>query len=369
MSGGGRIELADVTLREGDQMPGREYTYEGKLAAGRALSRLGVSYIQAGFPITGEKDIRVTRDLAREVDADVSALARARPGDVDACLDAEADVVEVFAPLSDLHLEHAIGTTREEMLVMLTEAVDRAHDGGAAAHVSLVDAFRTDRAILAEAIDDLGVAEYVTLADSVGARTPDFVGPFLCGLGEDVDLSGVGVHFHDDLGVATANALRAVDAGIGKVDVSVASLGERAGNPAIEQVVVASVLDYDEDFGIDYRELLPVCEEVLETLGEEIDPRAAILGSEVTTHEAGIHTAAMLTEPSTFEPFDPEEFGGERRLIFGTGTGRGGAVKLLERADVTPTDEVVGEYLDRLAERGPLDTDEAVALARSAFDD
>lgn len=350
-------------------MPGRDYTYEQKLAAGRALSRLGVSYVQAGFPITGEKDIRVTRDLTREVDADVSALARARPGDVDACLDAEADVVEVFAPLSDLHLEHAIGTTREAMLELLTEAVDRAHDGGADVHVSLVDAFRTDTGHLVEAIDELRTTEYVTLADSVGARTPDFVGAFLRDLSEDVALEQVGVHFHDDLGVATANALRAIDAGIGKVDVSVASLGERAGNPALEQVVVASVLDHDENFGIDRRELVPVCEAVLTTLGEDIDPRTAILGHEVTTHEAGIHTAAMLTEPSTFEPFAPDTFGGERRLVFGAGTGRGGAVKLLERADVTPTDEVVREYLDRLAERGPLDTDEAVALARSTFDD
>lgn len=361
------MHLCDVTLREGDQMPGRSYSAEQKIAAGRVLDRLDVTFVQAGFPITGEKDREVIRELSADADADVIGLARATTGDVEAVLDANADVVEVFASLSDLYLEHALGKSQSEVFDMLGDAIDVAREGGARVHLTLADAFRTDPERLEEAFRTFPEVPFVNLADTVGARTPSSVRTLLDGLGERVDLSRVGVHFHDDMGVATANALAAYELGVGKADVSVASLGERAGNPAFEEVVVAGKTDHGDAFGVRTEELVPGCREVLDVFGEEVQPRKAVLGTEVTEHESGIHTVAMLDEPTVFEPYDPSDFGGQRRLLFGAGTGRTGARKLLVRADVEPTDERVIKYLDALGEHGPIKTDEAVALARERF--
>ncbi|PSQ05892.1 citramalate synthase [Halobacteriales archaeon QS_6_71_20] len=359
--------LCDVTLREGDQMPGRSYGIEQRVAAGRALDDLGVELIQAGFPVTGESDRETVRRLACDADvkARIVALARAVAGDVDAALTAEADVIEVMVPVSDLQLGHVLDESRETAFEMLVAAVERVRDGGATPHVTLVDAFRTEPSALIEAFERVPDVPTVSLADTVGARTPHTVHELLSALGASVDLSRAGVHFHDDLGVATANALAACDHGVGRIDVSVASLGERAGNAALEEVVVAGTTDLGVEFGVDTERVIPACTAVLDELDESVEPRKAVLGREVTEHESGIHTAAMVREPATFEPFAPADFGGGRRLLFGEGTGRGGARALLERAGVEPTDERVSGLLDALAERGPVDAEAAIDLAES----
>lgn len=363
------MRLCDVTLREGEQLPGRSYSVEQKLEAAQVLDELGVPFIQAGFPVTGESDRRVTRTLASSLDAAVVGIARAIPGDVDAALQAEADVVEVFAPLSTLQLTHVLDRPREDVFEAIREAVDQASAGGAAVHLCIVDAFRTEQRHLVDAIERFDDVEYLNLADTVGIRTPTSVRSFL----EDLcDASGVapgrlGVHFHDDLGVATATAMSAYEIGVGRVDVSVASFGERAGNASLEEVVAIADLEYDDPLGVDRSRLIPSCQTVLEGLGEAVQPRKALLGEEVVEHESGLHTAAMLDEPSVFEPFDPARFGGERRLVFGAGTGRGAARKLLARAGIEPDDETVQAFLERLAADGPMGTDEAVSLAERAF--
>jgi isopropylmalate/homocitrate/citramalate synthase len=363
------MHLSDVTLREGDQLPGREFTVEQKVDCARALDDLGLPFVQAGFPVTGETDREVLSELADGLDAEVIGLARALEGDVDAVVDTGAAVVELFVSLSDRHLEHLLGMSREEMLAMLASAVDYAHDRGATVHVTLADAFRTDQSHVVEVADRIGSVPYLTLADTVGARTPTSVRAYLDTLAADLDLGGVGVHFHDDMGCATANALAAYEAGVGKADVSVAGLGERAGNSPLEEVVVAAAVDHDDDLGVETGALVPTCRHVLETLGEEWDDRKAVLGRTVSEHESSIHTTAMLSDPATMEPYDPGRFGGERRLVFGAGTGASGARKLLDRAGVPADEETVTAFREALADRGPTDLDGAVALAADEFGD
>lgn len=357
------MRLQDVTIREGGQMPGRTYTVDARVAAARALDRLGLDYIQVGFPIAGDPDAAAITEAAADCDADVVAIARALERDVDAALDAEADVVEVFGPLSDLHLEHTVGLTREEMLSGMRDAVDRVHEGGATATLTLVDAFRTPPAVVADAVDAFDDVECVSFADTVGRATPRSVREFLDAVGESVDLQRTGVHLHDDVGCATANALVADELGVGRADVSVASLGERAGNTALEELVVASALDGEEAFGLSAEALIPACRDVLDILDESVAPRKAVLGDAVHEHESAIHVAAMLEAPSSMEPYDPARFGGARRLVFGSKTGRGGARRLLERADREVTDERVSTLLTRLADAGPMGLQEALALA------
>lgn len=354
--------LSDVTLREADQMPGRDYSIEQKVDAGRALDRLGVSYIQTGFPITGENDREVSRRLTDEVSAETIGLARATINDVDAVSDAKANIVEIILPLSDPHLKHTLGKSREEAFTIADQAIKHADAQDMIVHVSLIDAFRTDISHILDFFERFSIPEYINLADSVGARTPKTVHETLDLLKKSIDFDRVGVHFHDDMGVGTANTLTAYETGVAKADVSVASLGERAGNTAIEEVVVAGDLEHDQNFSIEPSRLVPVCEHVLDALGESVEPQKPVLGEAVATHESGLHTAAMLNDPNVFEPFDPTRFGGERCLLFGSGTGQSSARALLERAGVEPTDERIDELLLSLDKEGPLDLEEAIEL-------
>ena len=360
------VRFSDVTIREGGQMPGRSYDAATRVAAGRELDRLGLAYIQPGFAVAGEADRRAIETLAAECDADVVSIARAVAGDVEAALEAGADVIEVFGPLSSRQLEHTVGKTREAMLASMAEALDLAREGGATPHLTLVDAFRTDREHVVGAFERFDDVPVVSLADTVGAHTPADVAAVLDRLeGEGVDLGRAGVHFHDDLGVATANALTAGRAGVGKVDVSVAGLGERAGNPPLEEVVTAALVGERVDVDVRSGELVPVCRAVLGALGESVDPRKAVLGSEVTEHESPIHTAAMLSDPGVMEPYDPARFGGSRTLVFGAKTGRGAARRLLERAGREPTDERVDALLAALESEGPVELDGALDAAEN----
>ncbi len=359
------MRLSDVTIREGGQMPGRSYDAGTRIAAGRELDRLGLSSIQPGFAVASEADREAIATLAADCDADVVSIARAVTGDVEAALDAGADVIEVFGPLSALQLEHTVGTSRAEMLEAMADALDVAREGGATPQLTLVDAFRTDREHVVAAFERFADVPVVSLADTVGALTPAGVAEFLGALErEGVDLGRSGVHFHDDLGVATANALTAGRAGVGKVDVSVAGLGERAGNPPLEEVAVAGPVGGRVDVDVRSEELIPVCRAVLDALGESVDPRKAVLGPEVTEHESPIHTAAMLSEPSVMEPYDPTRFGGSRTLIFGQKTGRGAARRLLERAGREPTDDTIEALLAALQSEDPVELDGAVDIAR-----
>lgn len=364
MSDASPLRLRDVTLKEAEQAPNRDYSVDERVAAGRALDDLELPVIQAGFPAAGPDHAAVVERLAEaDLTATVSALARARGEDVDRALDAGADHVEVFVPVSDAHLEHVLGGTRAEAFDAAENALARAREGGVATGLTLMDAFRAEPGDLAAAFGRFREVATVTLADTVGGRTPPFVAGFLRTLAEaGVDLSRAGVHFHDDLGCATANALVAARTGVATVDVSVAGLGERAGNAALEEVAVGVRQD-GGDPGLADDALVPACRAAMDALGEPVDDRKAVLGEGVTTHEAGIHTAAMLDEPGTFEPYDPAAFGGERRLLFGAATGAGAARRLLRDAGREPTDDLVSALLEALADAGPVETERARELA------
>lgn len=356
------MELLDLTLREGEQRPGVEYTVDQKVDAARELDELGVDYIQVGFPVASDRERTVCERL--DVDADVMGIARAVPGDVEAALDAGVDVVDVFAPTSDKQLDAVLGASRESMVESVQEATEMARDGGADVQFTAMDGFRTDPGHLDDLIDAVD-ADWYTVADTVGSRTPAGVEQFLGRL--DTDLDEVGVHFHEDLGVGTANALAAGRAGARKVDVSVGGIGERAGNTPTEEFVAAAAVGEEPiELAADESSLLPVARRVLDALGEDVSPTKPLLGDDVFAHESGLHTAAMLDEPSTFEPFDPSRFGGERRLLFGGSTGAGAAKKLLERAGHEPTAARVEALRSRLTELDEeVGVDEAVEMAEN----
>ena len=358
------MELTDVTVREAAQMPGRSYSVDQRVQAAEAIDSLGVTRIQPGFPAAGDREQAVVRELTETVDADVVAISRAVSADVEAALNADAECIEVFVPVSEHHLNHDLKKSFESVLAMIDDAIKTGEAQGAAVQLMILDGFRTSAERLNTVFERYDHLPMIGLADTVGCRSPKTVDETLSSLSEQFDLGKVSVHFHNDLGVGTANVMRAYESGVKNADVSIGALGERVGNPSLEEVIALSTLEYGDPFGTDNKSLIPVAEEVMDILGETIDDRRPIIGSAATTHEAGIHTTAMLDEPSLFEPFDPARFGGERTLVFGEGTGRSGGAKLLRAADVEPTDDTIRRYLDALATEGPMDEHAALRLAK-----
>ena len=221
------MELLDVTLREGEQRAGRSYTVDEKVTVAETLSALGVSYVQLGFPVADDGTGAACDRLS--IDAKTTGIARVLERDVDAAAASGVDVIELFAPTSDRQREQLLEVGRGELRDRIGDAVSHAAETGCELHFTAMDGFRSDPDFLSTLYADLADAvSYVSIADTVGARTPAGVSDFLADLSAGVNRSRLGVHFHDDLGVATANALAAARHGVGKVDVSVAGVGERA---------------------------------------------------------------------------------------------------------------------------------------------
>jgi len=366
------VGFKDLTLREGSQVPGLEIDDEvgGRVLDG--LARMSVGRVEVSFP-RAEPRAELYR-YAESVGLETAALARAVPADVDAALAVDPDEIEVIVNASDVQLEYALGESRAESLELLRENVARAVEGGVDAGATLMDAMRAADEHLREGARVVREAggSHVTLADTTGAGDPETVrkttAAVVDAVGDDVD---VAIHTHDDMGVAAANAAAAVAAGADSVDATVGGVGERAGNAPLEEVAVL-LTERGDDVALDLPELVPTCREVLEALGADYGGKP-VLGREGYRHESGLHTAAMLREPSTYEPFDPDRYGAERELLFGRGTGRGAVRALLEAAGVEPTDERVATGREALGEAaaergGPLDREAARAVVADAVD-
>lgn len=363
------VAFKDLTLREGSQVPGLEISDEAGHRVLDRLADLGVDRVELSFPRAHPRETWYRR--ADELGLRTAALARAVPADVDAALDVDPDELEIIVNSSDRQLTHALGKTRDEARELLVANVERSLAEGVDAGVTLMDAIRADDAFLtdlARSAVDAG-ASHVTLADTTGAGTPDAVSNTVAAVVDELDGDAdVAIHTHDDMGVATANAAAGVAAGAASVDATVGGVGERAGNAPLEEVAVL-LAERGDDVELTLDELVPVCRDVRDALGVETHPGKPVLGRRAYRHESGMHTAAMLREPSTYEPFDPASYGGRRQLLFGGDTGRGAARALLNRVGVEPTDDAVAEALRALeaaaAERGdPLARDEAERVVR-----
>lgn len=356
------VGFKDLTLREGSQVPGREISESAGRRVLDALADLGVERVEVAFPRARERASWFRH--ADSLGLETAALARAVPADVDAALAVDPDEIEVIVNASDVQLEHALGKSRDEAVDLVGENVERAREGGAAAGATLMDAVRAENDFLrraARAVADAG-ARHVTLADTTGAGHPEDVRDTVAAVTDAVDVP-VAVHTHDDMGVAAANALAGVDAGAASVDATVGGVGERVGNAALEEVAVL-LAERGDEVTLDPSRLVPACHRVFDALDLSVPDDKPVLGSLAYRHESGMHTAAMLREPATYEPFDPGRYGASRELLFGPGTGRGAVRALLEAAGHDPTEDLVATALDAVrnaaaSKGGPLTLDEA----------
>ena len=336
----GSIRIFDTTLRDGEQAPGASLTITEKLEVARQLVRLNVDVIEAGFPAASPGDWEAVNRIAKETrGVAVAGLARCKDGDpqraVEALRVAERPHLHVFISTSDIHLEHQIRMSREEALA---EAVKWVRYGrrelgrDAELEFSAMDATRSDPDYLMQvvaAVVEAG-ATTVNLPDTVGYAMPTEFGPLIR---RAVDLVGssavISVHCHDDLGLAVANTLTAIQAGARQVEVTINGLGERAGNAALEEVVMAlqtrSAALGGHTTGVVSEQIAPTSRLVSYLTGFVIQPNKAIVGRNAFAHESGIHQDGVLKNPLNFEIMTPQSVGlSGNRLTVGKLSGRRG---------------------------------------------
>ncbi|MBV9676308.1 MAG: 2-isopropylmalate synthase [Acidobacteriaceae bacterium] len=329
-----RVYIFDTTLRDGEQSPGCSMTMPEKLEVAAKLVDLGVDVLEAGFPIASEGDFEAVRAVSRQFPwVQVAALARACTGDVQRAAEAleraKRPRIHTFIATSDIHLKHKLRRSREQMLDDAIAAVTLARNYTDDVEFSAEDATRTDVDFLqkvCQAVVEAG-ARTVNLPDTVGYSVPEeygaLIGRMVKALG---DRATVSVHCHDDLGLAVANSLAAIKAGARQIECTINGIGERAGNAALEEVVMAMKVRHDQlpfETKIQTEKLFSASQTLTKFICFGPQPNKAIVGDNAFAHEAGIHQDGYLKEKSTYEIMSPASVGvPESRLVLGKHSGR-----------------------------------------------
>jgi len=341
------VKIFDTTLRDGEQSPGATMTSVEKLEIARNLARLGVDIIEAGFPAASPDDLEAVRRIADEVGNPpegeeqakvpvICGLARATKGDIDkaweAVKGAQRPRIHTFLATSEVHMKHKLNMDREQVVERVSEMVTYARSLCNDVEFSPEDAGRSDPEflylVLGEAIK--AGATTLNIPDTVGYTTPEEFGALIAGIkahtpGMNDDIT-ISVHTHDDLGLATANALAGIRAGARQAEVTVNGIGERAGNTSLEEVVMALRTRnpvYQLETGIDTTQLSRLSKLVSNYTGISVQPNKAIVGANAFAHEAGIHQDGMLKHNLTYEIMRPEDVGvSQSNLVLGKHSGR-----------------------------------------------
>jgi len=330
------IAIFDTTLRDGEQSPGCSMTLKEKLEVARCLEALGVDVIEAGFAVASKGDFEAVRAVARSVrTCGIAAFARALPGDIETAWEALRDSarprIHTFIATSDVHMKYKLKKTREEVLEIVDRSVRLARNLCPEVEFSAEDASRTDPEFLYRVIERAVAAgaNVINVPDTVGYTTPQEFGRLIAGIRAHVngiDKAVLSVHCHDDLGMAVANTLSAALAGAGQLECTVNGIGERAGNAALEEVVMALNTRrdvFDAACRIDTKQIYKASRLVSAVTGTALPPNKAIVGANAFAHEAGIHQHGVLSEKSTYEIMSPESVGlSGNNLVLGKHSGR-----------------------------------------------
>ncbi|MEU6611596.1 hypothetical protein ABZ922_42430 [Streptomyces shenzhenensis] len=317
--------LEDTTLRDGEQTPGVALSAKMKVQIFNALVDAGVRWIEPGIPTMGGEEVRALKEmLERRDEVTLIGWNRGVRSDVQRSIDLGFRAVHIGLPTSDNHLKNSVRRDRSWLLSTAQDMVKMAKDQGCFVSISAEDIGRTEPGFLKEyavAVADAG-ADRLRLSDTIGILSPSQYAERVRAIGSvsDIDLQA---HCHNDFGVAVANTLAAIEAGVRYFHVTVNGIGERAGMADIAQVVMSLRQWHDVDLGIDVTKLTALSRLVSEACGVPTSPWQPIVGPNVFAHESGIHTTGMLRDTSTFEPFPPELVGGERKLLVGKHSGRG----------------------------------------------
>jgi len=358
-----QVMIVDTTLRDGEQTAGVVFAKAEKIRIAQMLDEIGVDQIEVGIPVMGGEEKEAVKAIAKlGLRASIMAWNRAVVEDVEASLSCGVDAVAISISTSDIHIQHKLRASRQWVLDSIAKTVELAKRNGLYVSANAEDASRTDPYFLAEFIRVArqAGADRIRYCDTVGIldpfRTYEIIRELLYTQGVDIEM-----HTHNDLGLATANALAGVRAGATYVGVTVNGLGERAGNAALEEVVMALKYAMNIDLGIDTRRFRELSEYVAKASAREIPPGKAIVGSNTFAHESGIHADGALKNPRTYEAFNPEEVGLERQIVIGKHSGSKAIINKFKEYGINLTEKEATQLLPRVRSL-------AIELKRPLFD-
>ncbi len=359
-----RVFIFDTTLRDGEQSPGATMNQREKIRLARQLETLGVDIIEAGFPAASEGDFEAVKAIAGAVSQlQVAALCRALASDIDrgfaAIKNAAKPRIHTFIATSPLHMEHKLGKEPNEVVDMAVAAVRRAAQLTDNVEFSCEDASRSEHEFLAHICEKAieAGATTINIPDTVGYAQPGEFGElirYLLGRVPNADQAVFSVHCHNDLGLAVANSLAALEAGARQAEVTISGIGERAGNASLEQVVMALNTRphlYNLETGVDTEQLFPSCRLLSRTIGQPIPPYAPIIGRNAFAHESGIHQHGLLKDRRTYEIMTPESVGRTGTdLVLGKHSGRHALKDKVEKLNYRLEETQINTVFDKVKE-------------------
>ena len=358
-----KITIFDTTLRDGEQSPGCSMYLDEKVELARQLESLGVDVIEAGFPIAAEGDFLAVQAVSKECSRPtIAALGRTIDLDIDRAAEAlklaKRSRIHTFIATSDIHLEFKLKKTREQVLAMTRKAVARAMNYADEVEFSAEDATRSDVDYLCEVLNTAveSGATIINIPDTVGYMLPNEFGDLIKTIGErvvgDKNVT-ISVHCHNDLGLAVANSLAALEAGARQIECTINGIGERAGNASLEEVVMACAVRGDKlsfEAGIDTKQIYATSQLLTSVISFGVQPNKAIVGRNAFAHEAGIHQHGMLSNPLCYEIITPESVGvPTSHIVLGKHSGRHALISRFETLghtfDTTEVDEVYARFM------------------------
>ncbi len=375
-----RVLIFDTTLRDGEQSPGYSMNLEEKLEIAKQLERMRVDVIEAGFPISSEGDYLAVREVSRQVKhSSVAGLCRTKRQDIDRAWEAlqyaEAPRIHTFIATSDIHLKYKLNKTRTQVKEAAVESVRYASNLCEQVEFSPEDATRTEREFLYEVVQAVieAGATVINIPDTVGYAVPWEFAELIRGLRTNVpnmDEAVLSVHCHNDLGVAVANSLMAVQNGAQQIECTVNGIGERAGNASLEEIVMAintRQTEFDIETRVVTEEIYPASQLLARITGNGVQPNKAIVGANAFAHEAGIHQHGVLKNPMTYEIMTPKSIGIEKnRIVLGKHSGRYALKVRLEELGIKPSteelNEIYEEFIRVADEKKVVDNNDLLAL-------
>lgn len=347
-----KVLLLDSTLREGEQSPGVSFTVDEKLEIARKLDEVGLDMIEAGDPnVSNDVYDAVKKIAAERLDAEVLAHCRAVVGDIDRARSCDVQRIAIFLATSKTHLQDKLRKSEEEAVNLAVKAIEYAREHGMKVRFTAEDASRTDYSFLAKickAAETAG-ADRISIPDTVGIMDPDAMRALFGKVSKDIGAE-LDAHCHNDLGLATANALAALEGGATAVHVTVNGIGERSGITRLSEVAVALKVLH----GIDTVKLdeLPSLSLLVEKYtGIPVAPNSPVVGDYAFAHKSGVHTAAVLANPTTYEPYAPDLVGKQREIVIDKYTGRHAVKAKLERLGISLSDEQVQSLVQTIKDK------------------
>ena len=348
------IIIYDSTLRDGEQMPGIAFTPEQKLDIAILLDEIGIKEIEAGFPAISERELKTVKTIAQQgLNARILALSRLKREDIDAAIKADIDVILLFIASSPIHLRYKLSMTIDEIVRKIEKSIDYVKAHGVTPSFSTEDSTRTPMdtlKLLVRTAENAG-ARRVGFTDTLGCTTPEGIEYLFSEMCRFTSLP-VSAHLHNDFGLSLANALTALRCGARYVCATVHGWGERAGNVPLEQLVMALQYLYGLDLRIDTTRLKELSEMVSKYAGVDVPLTHPFVGENVFSHESGIHVAAVMRNPRTYEPIDPKIVGNRRRIIIGKHSGRHVIESKLKEFGVEMDEEEMNALIEKVKLEG-----------------